>query len=818
MNWATLVTKELLDYAMEVHNNDDMDSLFEGMVLFTPQVVANHDADSHSLVSPSMQSVTTTSLSSAPSPSSQPLDENLFSDLTVITPSHVEAIETDTWMPSNSPSIMTTSIMKSKTPAAPAATVLRQSSRKKKRAGLRIGYGRDSQLVDDPEPSQNPSESSSGTDFSTPNTYTTSTTNVERDKKLEPFPVSSNPSENKQVDSGPTQRDSEDIHVGSRDIMESHSNQVNTDGPFNLTVEEKVACATLEADKLPTFKRQEEKEQETNCNSVEGKYKQVKARVSEKLWQAREQALSISMARTNSKRRRRKAAENVELAIVRFRDIEKKLEEACEAEDFEMAEHLSESLAAAEREKEYIQSALKDAEAECDAIDLKMEEALERQIAAEEECVSLLQHFSVDAVSNADLVLENVEVNSSKEMDEWFLSVEAVETKKLELEIESQLVNEVRAVLNDSIEHLVENDVKEKEVLCERRNLLTQELEELLRLVQEKEAEIAINDSKIEAADERIAEVAAGFGDVQTGIDSKFENLQIALTQMELECQALSKRKEEIDYLVSQGKNRGTELRKLAMDCDNEANIYQENLRLRKALVISVLKVREEKLRLAKTEENIVADTQMLKQEISVARVDLQELSSKKSSIQQEGASMKQRLFFIDKRVPELEAEKKVAASARNFKEAARIASEAKSLMAEKETLQSKSEESSSALLKIEEGIDETTRKLHEFEELVSSKEKEAAVARFQRLGLISATVSCERSAALELGDIEEANILLAEAEAADSEAKQLQSLYNISATEFRSVCERFIPMELVSSLDGKQLEELAAGGDRSSS
>lgn len=220
--------------------------------------------------------------------------------------------------------------------------------------------------------------------------------------------------------------------------------------------------------------------------------------------------------------------------------------------------------------------------------------------------------------------MENVEVNSSKEMDEWFLSVEAVETKKLELEIESQLVNEVRAVLNDSIEHLVENDVKEKEVLCERRNLLTQELEELLRLVQEKEAEIAINDSKIEAADERIAEVAAGFGDVQTGIDSKFENLQIALTQMELECQALSKRKEEIDYLVSQGKNRGTELRKLAMDCDNEANIYQENLRLRKALVISVLKVREEKLRLAKTEENIVADTQMLKQEISVARVDLQ--------------------------------------------------------------------------------------------------------------------------------------------------------------------------------------------------
>ena len=178
---------------------------------------------------------------------------------------------------------------------------------------------------------------------------------------------------------------------------------------------------------------------------------------------------------------------------------------------------------------------------------------------------------------------------------------------------------------------------------------------------------------------------------------------------------------------------------------------------------------------------------------------------------------MKQRMLFIEKRVPEIEAEKKVAASARNFKEAARIASEAKSLMAEKEILLSEMEESTIKLGKIEERIDETLKKLHEFEELVSSKEKEAAVARFQRLRLISAAVSCERSAALELGDIEEANVLLAEAEAADSEAKELESLHNISETESQSFSEQFIPMELVSSLDGKQLEELAARGSQSS-
>jgi hypothetical protein len=58
-----------------------------------------------------------------------------------------------------------------------------------------------------------------------------------------------------------------------------------------------------------------------------------------------------------------------------------------------------------------------------------------------------------------------------------------------------------------------------------------------------------------------------------------------------------------------------------------------------------------------------------------------------KVKLQQEMATAKQRILFVEKRGPELEAEKKLAASARNFKEAGRLAAEAKALMAEKEDL-----------------------------------------------------------------------------------------------------------------------------------
>ena len=78
----------------------------------------------------------------------------------------------------------------------------------------------------------------------------------------------------------------------------------------------------------------------------------------------------------------------------------------------------------------------------------------------------------------------------------------------------------------------------------------------------------------------------------------------------------------------------------------------------------------------------------MFQHEVSTARVSLQELSSRKSSIQQGITSFKQNIIFIDKRVPELEAEKKDATAARNFKEAARIAIEAKSPCVKKESIQ----------------------------------------------------------------------------------------------------------------------------------
>ncbi|KAG9156063.1 hypothetical protein Leryth_025310 [Lithospermum erythrorhizon] len=439
-----------------------------------------------------------------------------------------------------------------------------------------------------------------------------------------------------------------------------------------------------------------------------------------------------------------------------------------------------------------------------------MVRVLEGQIKVEEECASLLEMFAMDAADNAALVMKNAEAMFSIEMEDWLSSSEAVDTKKIELEIESHIMNDTRSNLDNLIEDSLGDDHREKEILYKRKEALTEELEKLLALVKEKEAEIAETNFNIENVEKKIAGTVTGFEEVQSSVNTKYDELQSALLQVERDDESLTKRKEEIDAHLSLEEHRGSKIKELSRSSLDEANAYLEDVGVRKSLLQVVIKFKEDKEKLAKTEEKLSEDVQSLKHEISAARSSIQDLSSTKSSIQQEIESIKHRLIFIDKRAPELEAEKKVAAGTRNFKEAARVAAEVKALSVEREELQVKVEAMVLDLRKLEENISSTIDIVRATEEQMELKEKEFAIARFQRLTLVAGSAAAERSAALELGDTGEADILLMESESANTEATKLQNMYAIKDDEVASLSKHFISSELLSKLHGKQLEVLA--------
>jgi hypothetical protein len=359
---------------MEEKGRDvEMDSLFEGMVLFDPSQLAadqqhkeeekgggggeeeeeeeekegaeeeDHRGPPIPIDAPSAASTSSSSYSYS---SSQPLDENLFSDLTIVTP-----LETQSRSHPSPTSSSSTAIDASIPTTASTTQVIpllsRQISRKKKRAGLRIGYARDAP----------------------------------------PLPL----------------YDAVDDHIHTSDGSHAHDALVAEDGKTSKHDDHIQQRQEEEEEEEEEEDEEEEEEEEEEVVAVydqksspssELSFEHVNAQISEKLNYARELVASVSTARKDSIRRRRKATENVNLASIKHRELEKELEEACEAEDFEMAERVSESLAAAEREKQAFLIALRDAEADSNDIDSKMHEALQAQIAAEEQCVSLLDHFA----------------------------------------------------------------------------------------------------------------------------------------------------------------------------------------------------------------------------------------------------------------------------------------------------------------------------------------------------------------------------------------------------------------------------------------
>ncbi|CAG7874191.1 unnamed protein product [Brassica rapa] len=715
---------------------DDMDSLFEGMELFTPSSSLLSDS-SPAILPPS--TVITAPAAEATETMSEPLDEDMFSDLTIVTPvQHVpEAVTHQSPLPSSS--------------SSSSSSMRRQVSRRKKRSGgLRIGYGRHE--VNDDEDDDSVSQQSADS-------------------------VSQLSDSVNQVTDSVSQQSTDSVSQQS-DSVNQVTDSVN---------------------------------QEPDVPVVDQPLDSVKAQIEGKLKLARALAASVTSSRKNAIRKRRQASENLRLASKAHDELEKQLEEAIEAEDFDAAEKISESLADAERDKLSLMALLRQAESDCDAIESKMEEVLLSQIAAEEESASLLRGFCTDAENEAESILEKADAFCIEETGKWNSCCEDVEFRKVELDIESVIVDNVRLSLNDTLEGSVEQEMKEKEMLRKKKEHLSEELEELLALVKAKEKEIDENDSQIKAVEERINNAVSGYKELQASMDKMFSDLQAGLSQVDTETEALSRKKKDVDEFVASEKERGAKLRELVSVSADEANEYEEVIKLRKTLMSYVSKTREERAKLVSIEEKLSEEVQRLQEEVSSTRESLKEQSSRKSIIQQNITSFMDKIMFIEKRMPELEAEKKVAASTRNFKEAGRIAAELKSLNLEKDKIQTETGQANAELERAEQEIEETIKRLQELERLILSKEKELSVSRFQRLRIDSGTAKAERSAALELSDLEEANLLLEEAQEAESEAEKLKLTCGLKEEEEEAKpCECFVSMELIATFGLKKLQELA--------
>ncbi|GJP39616.1 hypothetical protein CLOM_g23968 [Closterium sp. NIES-68] len=162
-----------------------------------------------------------------------------------------------------------------------------------------------------------------------------------------------------------------------------------------------------------------------------------------------------------------------------------------------------------------------------------------------------------------------------------------------------------------------------------------------------------------------------------------------------------------------------------------------------------------------------------------------QDLSVARQKAQVELSSVQQRLAAAQRRIPELEAEKKAAAAARNFKEAARLAAEAKLYSNDRDTAERQLQECEEEIRRVEREEEGKGEELRTMEEMAREREREGGVARCARLRLVAVVARREMESAAEGEDWEEAEGLKGEAEAADSEADSLKEQYGLEGEEY---------------------------------
>lgn len=833
---------------MEAHNadnnggQDELDSLFEGMVLMTPSQIDTLETPAQLQRNPENES------SIGISAVSQPLDENLFSDLNLcsINEDSIDENSKLLALDSNRENNISNGLRKGPLlTRSVEVTGSRQGSRRKKKS-FKIGYGRNDYSFDDglQTGSNNLNQGNNNNNNHSDNileAYSSAQVHANVDDQGVQLQINESKEEpnfdildNSDLSVGGKKICSEEIPMIQRPSSEEVGSSIDTPN-LEITAEKRESDVVEAAERCESnhvesvlqtsveiedadfdVARQSEHQPigveptgvSPRGHSTEKNLADIKDRLSMKLKELQEKAASISISRKAAAQRRRQAAEEVNIASNKYKEIEKELEDACEREDFERAESLSESLLSVEKSKEAALNTFRSAEADCDSMVLKMQEILELQVAVEEEGIRLLQSLQKEAIDTADTLIKEAENTAANEMEKWQLEKEALELKKLETDIELKIIEDADAKLRESINDSVREDMEEKKILFNTRETLMQELQHLLALVKAKEEEISESDMQIQSVEKRISDRVSKFEENLIGTKEKSEELQCVLGQLQTNSEILSMKKMEVDQLLTSVDQKRVNLVRLADNAGDEARVLQELVDLRKLIVSSFLQSRENKVKLAEKEEQISQEVQELRQQVAAARSSLQELSSAKANLNQEITSMKQKLLFIDKRGPELEAEKKVAAAARNFKEAGRVAAEAKALSLEKDDVSHKMERALSDLQKLEEEIKGKVTVLQEAENLIISKERDAAMARCERLRLVAASAREEWSAALEVEDIEEAGNLLAEAEAADSEADKLQEVCNFDGDQFIKVSKQFISVAMASTLMGKQLTE----------
>lgn len=229
-----------------------------------------------------------------------------------------------------------------------------------------------------------------------------------------------------------------------------------------------------------------------------------------------------------------------------------------------------------------------------------------------------------EAEEAADRTLTEAQDFAGRETERLEAEAKAIEIRKKTLDLELSGVDEAKEELSTAIGALTQSESKEKAVLTEKRDQLDAELQELLRLVKMKEAEIAESDERIAEVDRKINSVAANFENRKADLDAELETIAITALQLEKDSSVVTEGRQGIEKLLSDAEEKRGRLANSARLAFDAGKAMRDAVKLKKSIAVSIMQSRKKRAELAEKEKQAQAEAQLLRQNASSARVLLQ--------------------------------------------------------------------------------------------------------------------------------------------------------------------------------------------------
>ncbi|BDA48665.1 hypothetical protein COCOBI_12-3460 [Coccomyxa sp. Obi] len=317
--------------------------------------------------------------------------------------------------------------------------------------------------------------------------------------------------------------------------------------------------------------------------------------------------------------------------------------------------------------------------------------------------------------------------------------------------------------------------------LLSAATVLRQEVEALRAQLAQKEAELAGMEAECAAGEVQVRTLSAKYDRAQALLQRDREALAAQQTELEDARAAAAAEAAAAAAATAEAERRHEDLRAQAESARMAAEEMQRAAEATSHQVEAEQRILQLHASLSAAEESAGAALLAVEADAERARVAARALAGQRAGFLAEARAAEEAALAARQRIPELEAEKRAAAAARDFKEAARLSAESKAQSTEAEAASAKAKGLRSRAAGLEADEAALSKDVTRLQGEVEAGKRILALAKWRRLKAVELDTKLQTDAAVSAEKFEEAGTLQAEHDAAAADANALASAHGFT-------------------------------------